>query len=258
MNYLVIPDVHGRKFWEEPVKKALEEGDRHVVFLGDYVDPYPHEWYVDELGDDIDYRKEAIERLNAIIEIKRRNPEKVTLLIGNHDAGYCIGREICRTRHDYANERAIEKMFTTNRKFFSIAKRVLINNRDVVFSHAGFLKAWAELVFDEEELSKCDVVDLVNNAWLTDHYGILNALGMADVYRTGYGGKVASPIWSDIRAWENVSANDTYGFNIVGHTQLRDGPIGNDVIIDLDCRREFYIDENGKLTDSTGKIWKEL
>ena len=36
---LVVPDVHGRTFWKEPVGRLLESVDR-VVFLGDYLDPY--------------------------------------------------------------------------------------------------------------------------------------------------------------------------------------------------------------------------
>ena len=39
-DILIIPDVHGRTFWKEPVKN--EEFD-HIVFLGDYLDPYPQE-----------------------------------------------------------------------------------------------------------------------------------------------------------------------------------------------------------------------
>ena len=37
---LVIPDDHGRGFWKEFVKGHENE---MIVFLGDYVDPYPHE-----------------------------------------------------------------------------------------------------------------------------------------------------------------------------------------------------------------------
>ena len=38
---LIIPDVHGRKFWRNPVQKYLNDPDTHIVFLGDYLDPYP-------------------------------------------------------------------------------------------------------------------------------------------------------------------------------------------------------------------------
>lgn len=37
---LVIPDVHGRDFWQEPCTKW----DGQIIFLGDYHDPYP--WQV--------------------------------------------------------------------------------------------------------------------------------------------------------------------------------------------------------------------
>ena len=37
---LIIPDVHGRRFWRD----AIESDDYDkVIFLGDYLDPYPDE-----------------------------------------------------------------------------------------------------------------------------------------------------------------------------------------------------------------------
>ena len=41
MKILVLPDIHGRKFWEEPCKH-IEDYDK-IVFLGDYMDPYDFE-----------------------------------------------------------------------------------------------------------------------------------------------------------------------------------------------------------------------
>ena len=72
---IVIPDVHGRIFWREPVKKYLDAVDR-VVFLGDYLDPYKDE---DGLAKDI------FENMMEIIELKRTNREKVVLLKGQGD-----------------------------------------------------------------------------------------------------------------------------------------------------------------------------
>ena len=34
---LIIPDVHGRDFWIEPVKKVINNKDYFIVFLGDYL-----------------------------------------------------------------------------------------------------------------------------------------------------------------------------------------------------------------------------
>ena len=40
IKLLIVPDVHGRDFWREPVMDNL---DKEIVFLGDYLDPYPSE-----------------------------------------------------------------------------------------------------------------------------------------------------------------------------------------------------------------------
>jgi hypothetical protein len=38
---IVIPDVHGRTFWRQAVNEYL--GKEHILFLGDYLDPYTYE-----------------------------------------------------------------------------------------------------------------------------------------------------------------------------------------------------------------------
>ena len=73
---LIIPDVHGRKFWKE----ALETGSyEKVIFLGDYADPYEEEGITEE---------EAIDNFKDIIAYKQQNPRRVVLLLGNHDLHY--------------------------------------------------------------------------------------------------------------------------------------------------------------------------
>lgn len=37
---IAIPDIHGRTFWKS-VKN--DKSDSIIIFLGDYLDPYPHE-----------------------------------------------------------------------------------------------------------------------------------------------------------------------------------------------------------------------
>ena len=74
----------------------------------------------------------------------------------------------------------------------------------------------------------------------------MNRLGDYDTYR-GWGGyQYGSPVWSDIRSWVKVTPDETYGFNIVGHTQL-DRQLVLDQIADLDCRKAFYLDDQGVL-----------
>lgn len=242
IKYLIIPDVHGRDFWREPVKKVLEDTNAHIVFLGDYTDGYPTEW-----EHNFDYQQHTVDNFKEIIELKKQNPGRMTLLIGNHDCGYAIGDDICSSRMDRWHRGELERLFQENRELFQIAEEVDIAGRHIIFSHAGILKGWAKLVWgDEAENPSFNVVDQLNNAWLTDHYGILDALGDYDIYR-GWGGfKYGSPVWSDIRSWVRVTLEETYGFNIVGHTQL-ERQLVLDTIADLDCRKVFYLDDQGVL-----------
>lgn len=248
INTLIIPDVHGRWFWKEPVEQVLSETDAHIVFLGDYLDIYPDEF---DWSMNINWNMVAIDRFKDIIELKRANPDRITLLLGNHDCGYCIGDDICSCRMDHANRREIENLFSDNRDLFKIAEEREINGKRFVFSHAGILKGWVKLVWGEEEMNRdgFNVVDELNNAWLTDHYGILDSLGNYDSYRGYLGFKYGSPIWSDIRSWPNVTPDETYGYNIVGHTQCKKEPVVLDTIACLDCRRAFYLDDDGQIID---------
>ena len=73
---LIIPDVHGRDFWKEAV---VSQDYEKVVFLGDYSDPYDIEGITDDV---------AIDNFKSIIDYKQQNPDKVVLLLGNHDLHY--------------------------------------------------------------------------------------------------------------------------------------------------------------------------
>lgn len=79
VKVLIIPDVHGREFWREPVKYVLENTDAHIVFLGDYLDCYPYEF---ENG--FDFKEHAISNFSEIISLKKENQGRITLLLGNH------------------------------------------------------------------------------------------------------------------------------------------------------------------------------
>ena len=70
----IIPDVHGRSFWRRAVQDAPEDGT--VIFLGDYLDPYP--WEEITPGD-------ATRMLQEIIALKMARPDRVVLILGNHD-----------------------------------------------------------------------------------------------------------------------------------------------------------------------------
>lgn len=108
---IIVPDVHGRTFWRL-AKEKINEIDR-VVFLGDYLDPYPIEGISPE---------KAIEELKKIIDFKKEFPEKVILLIGNHDLQYMnLLKEILPcSRYDFRNAQEIEQIFNDNQELFQV------------------------------------------------------------------------------------------------------------------------------------------
>ncbi len=66
---LIIPDVHGRTFWES----ALKSGDyEKIVFLGDYTDPYEIEGITNS---------DALKNFKSIISFKQQNPEISWLIL---------------------------------------------------------------------------------------------------------------------------------------------------------------------------------
>ena len=41
MKIAAIGDVHGRPIWKDVFQDAVNKGADKIVFLGDYIDPYP-------------------------------------------------------------------------------------------------------------------------------------------------------------------------------------------------------------------------
>ena len=258
IKILIVGDIHGREFWKEPVKTVLENSDAKIVFLGDYLDPYPWEFDSDfELGHDAStgYLQTTIDNFKQIIELKKRYSDRIALLLGNHDCTYAISTDICNSRTDYLHFDEIKKLFDDNRNCFQIAKEENINGKHLIFSHAGMLKEYFKEQFPDINFEKVNPVEFLNNAWLVKDYSVLYALGVYDYYR-GYGGvKYASPVWSDIRMWATIKPEETFGFNVVGHTQLKEEPIMFEAIACLDCRKCFYANSNGDIVDyETDKV----
>lgn len=99
---IIIPDVHGRDFWRLTVAQYEEEDT--LIFLDDYLDPYENEWI---------YCSDAFKGLLDIIELKRTNPEKVVLLLGNHDLHYLFSN-LLGSRYNKYQSNKIWKAFEDN------------------------------------------------------------------------------------------------------------------------------------------------
>lgn len=129
-NIIVIPDIHGRKFWENAVKKHR---NHPVVFLGDYVDPYRDEGITDD---------DALANFKEIIAYAKGH-NNVTLLLGNHDIHYLLlGIEFSRYSRQFCRE--IRRVVEENFSLFTLAHYIRNNDKDILFSHAGILPSWLE------------------------------------------------------------------------------------------------------------------
>ncbi len=236
---IIIPDVHGRDFWKSAVAGREDE---EILFLGDYVDPYPSLEGIEPW--------EGMLSLMEIIKFKKQHPDNVTLLLGNHDLSY-VSMHLPKCRYDYRNCEIIQKAILDNISLFKIAHEKTIAGKQFIFTHAGILPQWLqenEMILGQ--VKPDNVVDVLNTAFSAGH--LYEALGQVSVYRGGYH-EVASCVWADVHEHLNYiySPNamlylDVY--QIFGHTlQLSERPIITEHFACIDCRKAFSLNEKGEL-----------
>lgn len=208
---LVVPDVHGRTFWHK-AKEIINDVDK-VVFLGDYLDPYPSEGITKE---------QAIEEFKDIIQFKKDNMDKVILLLGNHDCAYAYNFGSA-SRYDYKNEDTIKELFNNNKELFQL---YYLHDK-YLFSHAGITNYWLSKYFNVtiDEFLSLPESEIIPKLWT------------CSIVRGGYD-ETGSMIWSDVR---ELDREETY-YQIFGHTQLISDPIIKDKWACLDCRKVCILD----------------
>ena len=228
-EYIVIPDVHGRKFWREAVKG---NEDKRIVFLGDYLDPYSFEGvtYLD-----------AFNEFNDILAFKKQHPDNVTLLLGNHDLGY-LNPDICLVRHDFERSECYRKVLSENIALFNLVALECLADHEVLFSHAGIRTEWLE--YNNWLFNPDDFKPEILNTLLHDEERREDLfITLADLTRYRGGMSCAgSVVWADAR--EFIDANDELPgyFQIFGHTLHRDGPWRIDEHLwCVDCAKAFVL-----------------
>jgi hypothetical protein len=255
IKYLIVPDVHGRDFWREPVNKTLQETDAKIVFLGDYVDPYYGEfydgdedkWLVEGINSWENLSDYVVKTLTDIINLKKEYPDRIILLLGNHDCGYLIGTQICSCRHErWKHTQILDKLFYENRNIFQLAYEDTINEKHYIFSHAGINKKYAWDCF-QYNVNENNVVQLFNQAFKEENFGILESLKYYSHYRGSSRMDYGTLVWADAREWLN-GTNEAYGFSIVGHTQMKNYAIDKDFAF-LDTKKCFILKENGEICE---------
>lgn len=219
---VAIGDVHGLEKWRSIVD---EHEDCTIVFLGDYLDPYE---YIT--------RRQQLDNLRDIIELKKRRMDDVVLLLGNHDLHYFCDRALPGSRYDFQIERFAEAMFNANIELFQYAYQQ--GNR--IFTHAGIQHSWFVDDF------KGDLTQPIAHQLYNPESVQFNAMLRLGHARGGRIGKIGGIFWADI----SELTDPLHGYTqIVGHNRVDDitercGYNDNKIIF-CDCLRngKYYYEE---------------
>lgn len=225
MKIVALGDTHGRDIWKQIVKV---EGDfDKFIFIGDYFDT----------RDGIDASTQ-IQNFKEILEFKKANPEKVFLLIGNHDFHYLKG---CgETYSGYQQYAAMDINEVLQPAVTSGHLQICHVFDEYIFSHAGLTQTWAE----NNEIDLYNIEESVNFKFMKN----------MEAFRFEYGENLdrsgddvtQSPIWVRI---PSLLRNMVKGFTyIVGHTTVRQMHMASNVIA-IDClgtTGEYLVIQNGE------------
>lgn len=224
---LIIPDVHGRSFWRDAV---AEKSYERIIFLGDYLDPYPHEGIT---------QRQAYEGLLDIVGLKLQQPERVVLLLGNHDMHYysTAFRRIAQASRYNANYAwKYKKCFAQHRNLFQLAYEEEHNGTQYLFTHAGVTQGWYEQY--QSIIGELNAATL--NYLLNSLQGI-EALAQISFFRGG-DSMWGSCIWTDIA---EMAVSEPLGniYQVFGHSQSEEPYTSPDWAC-LDCRKAFVLQGN--------------
>lgn len=269
IKVIVFPDIHGRTFWKEVLKKYPENDypDIQIIFLGDYLDPYTS---YDGIS-----KADAFANFEEILDLKDK---RVQLLIGNHDWHYFVNLDTCRM--DMARSKDIEHMFKENMNRFRVHKVIEINGTKFLFTHAGITQKYLNSVallakdeydmmmkrgiekYNDEDLKWIEEMSIVNETYnfelfekcLQNYDQPFYSAPLSIVSRERGGWyPYGSPIWADVHEhiW-NEDLKDYYqvfGHTITFPTGPKDYAISfeehNWAMIDASCA--FTIDDKGEI-----------
>lgn len=201
---ITIPDIHGCEYW----KYALEEDADKYIFLGDYCDSYI-------LPTSVIYKN-----LEEIVQTKIENPDKIELLLGNHELHYFIAVYGFENYYKCSGYRP---------EFHDLAYPLYLENKDLfnfvyqyqnhVWSHAGITERW--FMHNKQRLydatPKGNLSEKVNNLARTRNDYKVFEIGRS---RGGLRDNIPGPLWADLTDTDGHSLTGIH--QIVGHTPVKE------------------------------------
>ena len=220
---LLIGDVHGRINWQSVADISKYD---LIIFMGDYFDPY-----------ESSLKKGMYENFEKILEIKKENPNKVLLLIGNHDLHYMYGEFGMCSRFSITTKFKYGKKLRELRESGLMQMAYMIDN--YLFVHAGVSMMWLRnrifRIEDEkgklkmfgtrEEVAKYPLTDDERSQLLVQLNNVKAAYldfdsgPMYDIYGMWPG---QTPVW--IRPSGLIENSPKGIVQVIGHTQMDEEP----------------------------------
>lgn len=222
MNKVVfIGDIHGHDSWKRIV--ADNKTADHFVFVGDYFDA----WSVTPAVQIFNFKE--------IIEFKECTPDRVTLLIGNHDFHYmpwCGGRY-----GGYSAFFAAEIWDNLRTNMHNLQAAWQYNN--LLVTHAGVSSTWYERNI-EDKGHMFEIADKVNDLWSYDKRSF-NHSGLEMYGNSPHDG----PFWIRPGALKSDPVDPDI-IQIVGHTQREEISNTDNVFCIDTLPREYLILEDSE------------
>jgi predicted phosphodiesterase len=197
---LTIGDVHGRTCWESIADinilvdtPNLDTDYDLYIFIGDYTDSFTETSLT------------ILNNLKRLIQFKDNYPDKVILLLGNHDLQYLYEYE----GHGCSGFRPtayfdLHELFTRNKDKFQVAFQL----DKFIWTHAGLHKGWYEFEFPFQSER---IADDLNGALKQN----VRSLFDCSFHRGGFK-RAGGPFWADK---QETSKKPIEGYHqIIGHT----------------------------------------
>ena len=238
MKLLAIGDIHGRDNWKDKLFGSTYDYENWVTrdllngVTEEMADTWPfHKWdKIVFIGDYVDSftvtNVMMLKNLEDIIRFKKAFPDKVVLILGNHDVQYIVKGQQCsgyrpEMQYDF------ESVFRANLDLFQMA--YLADStmpHPILFTHAGVSKSWEKELRNEfinakshkremfAEIAESRIDELLNAAWSLN----MSALYMVDSASGGFN-RFAGPLW--IRP-HKLKGDPLPGYmQVVGHTPVK-------------------------------------
>lgn len=228
MKIIVIGDIHGRDYWRNIIQQNPDYD--LVIFIGDYLDSFKYN------------TEHQINNFHEILVFKKSNPDKVVLLLGNHDYHYLKFIKNKYSGYNYATDIRVNETLYEN----IMNKNILIaySYDKYLFTHAGvslqYLKSLE--MFEESMLNDGKEICNLLNDYLIFKPQILD-FTMGKNFDE-YGDDTSqTPLWIRPKSLKQSCVKDF--IHIVGHTRNNDIIIDDNIVL-IDSLPNYLIIENNE------------